>query len=147
LYVSQKARAFLENLQSSKKTGNGSKCLNLQEIEDRLEQIIRINGENEINKLRDRARIISEQLEMHKEFAKLNRLISALLTTKSSKALSSPLAKARAFGKPYDPSRLELFETLFRELKQTEFPFRIEKNNTINSFKNFAFLKVIFQLY
>ena len=96
----------------------------MPEIEERLEQIIRVNGEVEINKLRDQARGISEQLGMQHEFEKLNRLISALLTTKPSKILSSPLAKSRAFGKPYDPARVELFETLFRELQQIEFPYR-----------------------
>jgi hypothetical protein len=144
LYVSQKARAFLENLQATKKLGSASKCLSLPEIEERLEQIIRVNGEEEINKLRDQARRISEQLGMQQEFEKLNRLISALLTTKTSKILSSPLAKARAFGKPYDPSRMELFETLFRELQQIEFPYREEKNTTPTSFRNFAFFESYF---
>ena len=147
LYASQKARAFLENLQATKKLGSESKCLSLPEIEERLEQIIRVNGEEEINKLRDQARILSEQLELQQEFEKLNRLISALLTTKTSKILSSPLAKARAFGKPYDPARLELFETLFRELKQTEFPYREEKNTTPTSFRNFAFFESYFSNY
>jgi hypothetical protein len=147
LYASHKARAFLENLQTSKKLGSESKCLSLPEIEERLEQIIRVNGEEEINKLRDQARILSEQLEMQKEFEKLNRLISALLKTKTSKILSSPLAKSRAFGKPYDPARLELFETLFRELKQTEFPHREEKNTTPSSFRNFAFFESYFSNY
>jgi hypothetical protein len=108
LYASQKARAILENLQASKKLGGASKCLSLPEIEERLEQIIRVNGEDEINKLRDQARILSMQLEMPKEFEKLNRLIGALLTTKTSKFLSSPLAKARAFGKPYVIGKLKL---------------------------------------
>ena len=147
LYVSQKARAFLENLQTSKKLGSASKCLSLPEIEERLERIIRVNGEDEINKLRDEARAIAEHLKMPKEFDKLNRLISALLTTKTSKILSSTLAKARAFGKPYDPTRLELFETLFIELKQTEFPYREEKNNTPTSFRNFAFFESYFSNY
>jgi hypothetical protein len=147
LYVSQKARAFLENLQSTKKLGSASKCLSLPEIEERLEQIIRVNGEDELNKLRDKARGISEQLGMQKEFEKLNRLISALLTTKTSKILSSPLAKARAFGKPYDPARMELFETLFRELQQIEFPYREEKNTTPTSFRNFAFFESYFSNY
>jgi len=147
LYASQKARAFLENLQASKKLGSESKCLSLPEIEKRLEQIIRVNGEEEINKLRDQARVLSEQLDLQQEFKKLNRLISALLTTKTSKILSSPLAKARAFGKPYDPARLALFETLFRELKQTEFPFREEKNTTPTSFRNFAFFESYFSNY
>ena len=147
LHASQKARAFLENLQASRKLGSESKCLSLPEIEERLEQIIRVNGEVEINKLRDRARDLADKLEMPEEFERLNRLISALLTTKTSKILSSPLAKARAFGKPYDPARLELFETLFRELKQTEFPFREEKNTTPTSFRNFAFFESYFSNY
>lgn len=147
LYASQKARAFLENLQVTKKIGNDSKCLTFPEIEERLEQIIRVNGESEINKLRDQARAVSEELGMPKEFERLNRLIGALLTTKTSKILSSPLAKARAFGKPYDPARLELLETLFRELKNTEFPYRIEKNITPTSFRNFAFFESYFSNY
>ena len=147
LYVSQKARAFLENMQPSKKLGSASKCLSLPEIEERLEQIVRVHGEDEINKLRDQARAIAEKLEMSKEFEKLNRLIGALLTSKTSKILSSPLAIARAFGMPYDPARLELFETLFRKLKNTEFPFREEKNNTPSSFRNFAFFESYFSNY
>ena len=147
LSASQKARAFLENLQATKKLGSESKCLSLPEIEERLEQIIRVNGEVEINKLRDQAREISEQLSMQQEFEKLNRLISALLTTKTSKILSSPLAKARAFGKSYDPARMELFENLFRKLQQIEFPYREEKNTTPTSFRNFAFFESYFSNY
>lgn len=147
LFVSQKARAFLENLQASKKIGSASKCLSLPEIEEKLEEIIRVNGEDEINKLRDRARIIAVHLKMHSEFEKLNRLISALLTTKTSKILHSSLAKARALGKPYDPSRVELFEILFRALKQSEFPFREEKNDTVSSFRNFSFFESYFSNY
>lgn len=147
LSASQKARAFLENLQATKKLGSESKCLSLPEIEERLEQVIRVHGEVEINKLRDQARRVSEQLGMQQEFEKLNRLISALLTTKTSKILSSPLAKARAFGKPYDPARMELFETLFRELQQIEFPYREEKNTSPTSFRNFAFFESYFSNY
>lgn len=147
LFASQKARAFLENLQTSRKLGSASKCLSLPEIENRLEEIIRVTGEDEINKLRDRARVIAEQLDMHNEFKKLNRLISALLTTKTSKILSSPLAKARAFGKPYDPARVELFEMLFRALKNAAFPFRPDNNYTTTSFRNFAFFESYFSNY
>jgi len=147
LFVSQRPRAFLENLQASKKAGSASKCLSMPEIEERLEEIIRVNGEDEINKVRDKARLISVQLNMEKEFWKLNRLISALLKTKSSKILISPLAKARAFGMPYDPSRVDLFEILFRDLKKVEFPFREEKNTSPTSFRNFAFFESYFSNY
>ena len=147
LFVSQQARAFLENLQVSRQQGSESKTLTLPEIEAKLEQIVRVNGEDGINQIRDNSRVIAENLGMHSEFAKLNRLISALLTTKPSKILSSPIAMARAFGNPYDPARISLFETLFQYLKQNEFGNIPEINNDKTAFKNFAFFEAYFSNY
>lgn len=147
LFVSQQARALLENMQVSKRSGPDSKTLTLPEIEDKLEQVIRVHGEKGLNELRDKSRLIAQQLDMHVEFEKLNKLIGALLTTKPSKALKSPLAQARAFGLPYDPARLPLFEKLFRELNQHEFPNYAEKNTTPHSFRNFAFYESYFSNY
>ncbi|MDQ2864583.1 MAG: cell filamentation protein Fic, partial [Bacteroidota bacterium] len=89
-----------------------------------------IKGEAGLNELREKARAIAEKLNLKKEFEKLNKLISALLNTKPSKVLSSPLAIARSFGNPYYPARLPLFEKLFIELKQKEFKDLLEKNTT-----------------
>lgn len=147
LFVSQQERAFLENLQVSRQLGPESKTLTLPEIEAKLEQIVRVNGEDGINKVRDNARVIAEKLGMQSEFAKLNRLISALLTTKPSKILSSPIAMARAFGHPYDPARISLFETLFQYLKQEEFGDFPEINTDTTAFKNFAFFEAYFSNY
>ena len=147
LYVSQKARAFLENLQASKTPGPKSKCLTLPELEEKLEQIIRVNGEAEINKVRDNAKSIAKVLNMQKEFERLNKMISALLTTHTSKILSSPLALARAFGFPYDPDRMKLFEELFRELQKREFKNRPDRNNSTKSFRNVAFFESYFSNY
>jgi Fic family protein len=147
LYASQKPRAFLENLQLSKNTGPTSKCLTLPEIEEKLEQIIRVNGEEEINKVRDSAKAIASKLKMEKEFKRLNKMISALLSTHTSKILSSPLAIARAFGAPYDPGRMKLFEELFRELQKREFKNRPDRNTTAKSFRNFAFFESYFSNY
>lgn len=147
VYASQRARAFLENLQISRKPGPDSKTLTYQEIEERLDQIVRINGEEELNKLRDRARDISKKLGMLKEFKKLDKIVSALLSTHTAKILLSPIATARAFGIPYDPQRLELFEKLFVELKHFEFRSFEEKNTELNSFKYFAFFEGYFSNY
>ncbi len=147
LMVSQKERAFLENLQVSRRPGPDSKTLTFPQIEEKLEQIIRVNGEDELNRLRDRAREISEEIGMQKEFKKLNQMISALLTTKASSILKSPVATARAFGVPYDPARVELFEILFRELKQQEFKNFEEQNTTTGSYRNFAFYESYFSNY
>ncbi len=147
LFASQKARAFLENLQVTKNPGPASKTLTLPEIEEKLEQIIRANGEEEINKVRDSAKVIAKKLKMQKEFDKLNKMISALLNTHPSKILSSPIAIARAFGTPYDPGRLKLFEDVFRELQKTEFKNRPDKNTSLKSFRNFAFFESYFSNY
>lgn len=147
LMVSQRERALLENLQESRQTGNDSKTLAYPQIEEKLEKIIRVNGEDELNAVRDRAREISEEIGMQKEFEKLNRIISALLTTRSANELKSPEAAARAMGSPYDPARLQLFEMLFRELKQQEFKNRNEQNTTTQAYRNFAFYESYFSNY
>jgi len=147
LMVSQRERALLENLQTSKRPGSDSKTLPFPQIEEKLEQIIRVNGEDELNKVRDRARTISEEIGMQKEFKKLNQLISALLTTKPSDILKSPVATARAYGQPYDSNRIALFEYLFRELQQQEFKNLEEQNSTTGAYRNFAFYESYFSNY
>ncbi len=147
LYVSQKERAFLENLQVSRQTGPQSKTLTLSEIEQKLESIVSVNGEGELNKVRDRAKAISQELGMQSEFEKLNKMISALLATKPSKILSSPIAIARAYGNPYDKYRIQLFEKLFKALRQKEFPSRPDQNRSTAAFQNFAFFEAYFSNY
>ena len=147
LKVSQRERALLENLQVSRRPGPNSKTLAYPEVEEKLEQIIRVNGEKELNAVRDKAREIAEELGMQSEFEKLDKIVSALLATHPSKILKSPVAAARAFGTPYDPARIELFELLFRELKQHEFQNRPEKNTSTKAFRNFAFYESYFSNY
>jgi hypothetical protein len=147
LYCSQLERALLENLQESRQPGPESKTLTLPEIEERLEKVIRIKGESGLNELRDKAKKISESLTMQKEFEKLNKLISALLTTHPSKKLTSPLAIARALGFPYDSGRLPIFEKLFVELQQQVFKPMPDQNQSMRSFRNFAFFEAYFSNY
>ncbi len=147
LMVSQRERALLENLQVSRQTGSDSKKLAYPRIEEKLEKIIRVNGKEELNKVRNRARVISKELGMGKEFEKLNKIISALLTTRPAKELKSPVATARAIGNPFDPARMQLFKLLFKELKQQEFKFREEQNITTEAYRNFAFYESYFSNY
>jgi prophage maintenance system killer protein len=147
LFVSQQERAFLENMQISRQVGPTSKTLTLPEIENKLEQIVQVKGEEGLNQFRDKAREIAEKLEMNSEFEKLNKLISALLTTKPSKILTSPIAVARALGNPYDKHRIELFEKLFIELQQQPYKDRKDINTETNAFRNFAFFEAYFSNY
>jgi len=147
LFVSQQERAFLENLQPSRKSGPESKTILISELENKLEKIVQVKGEEGLNQIRDKAKVIADKLGMQSEFEKLNKLISALLSTQPSKILSSPRAIARAFGNPYDQSRIDLFEILFQELKQREFKNVIDRNTTNPAFQNFAFFESYFSNY
>lgn len=147
LYVSSEPRAFLENLQPSKSRSATDKCLGQKELEERLERKIQANGEETINHLRDEARELAPMLEMEKEFAVLDQLIGALLSTKSSKSLTSSLAIARAMGEPYDAERVHLFTILFDALKANDFPSYPEQNKTEPSYRNFAFFESYFSNY
>lgn len=147
LFVSSKERAFLENLQITKKTGPDSKSLSIPQIEEKLDDILRINGEEGLNRIRDKAKELSFILGMKKEFELLNKIIGALLSTKPSKILKSGLALSRASGFPYDRNRIELFEVLFSYLYNNEFKDRSENNISPNSFRNFAFFEAYFSNY
>lgn len=147
LYVSQEARAYLENFQSSRKSDNHSKILPREVIEAKLDKIIRVRGEEELNTLRDQARSIAKELDMKKEFDKLNKLISALLSTNSHKLLSSPLSKARVLGFPYDPARIDLFNHLYEYVAPKKYPALKDQNNSKQAYQNFSFYESYFSNY
>jgi len=147
IYASSEWRWLLENMQISRKKGSESKNFPVEYIEDRLEKIIIREGETGINRFRDKAKEIAKQLEFEDEFCKLNSIISALLKTHHSKVLSSPSAKARAAGMPFDSKRVELFEVLYNKLKNYYFPERAEKNLSENSFRLFSFFEAYFSNY
>ncbi|HEY8937383.1 MAG TPA: Fic family protein [Cyclobacteriaceae bacterium] len=146
LYASQEARAFLENLQETRKNNEERKNLSLPEIEERLETLVRTKGEQNLNVLRDTAREISTALQMQKEFRKLNQIITDLLSTGKSKNLISPIALARSLGEPVDPARIKLFESLYEELAGKIFP-EYKEPSTTNSYKTFAFFEGYFSNY
>lgn len=147
LFIACPERAFLENLQSSYQKKEGAKCLPQSFIEDKLEKTIRINGESAINALRDKARDIAVHLGMMDEYVRLDKIIGALLSTRDSRILTSPLATARVFGEPYDPLRYELFQTLFSALNAEIFVEYHEINSTMEGYRNFAFFESYFSNY
>jgi hypothetical protein len=147
LYVASEPRRFLENLQITKKAGPDSKTLSVPQIEEKLDDILRIKGEEGLNLLRDKARKLSGILDMQREFESLNKIIGALFTTKPSKILKSDLALSRAAGLPYDRNRIEIFELLFNYLHNNNFKEQPEKNVTPKSFRNFAFFEAYFSNY
>jgi Fic/DOC family len=144
LFLSSMARAFLDNMAASRKRGGVvSRTLTRVEIEARLDDVIRRNGTDGLNALRDEAKRIAPLIDRVAEFAALDRLIGALLGIRDDK-LASERAKARGAGTPFDPERLKLFEALHIELRSTA-PFsRPAEQRTAGARSVLAFYEAYF---
>ncbi len=112
LFLSSQARACLENIKPSRaRMTESSRTLSRQELEEKLEGILRGSGMDILNHLRDEASRISQSLGLIKEYKIFDKLIGSLLGTKSSK-LESAVGIARLSGLAYDPKRLHLLAQL-----------------------------------
>lgn len=118
LRLSSPARAFLENMRPSRARSGVSRTLSRHEIEERLDEILRRNGEEVLQCLRDEVRIVGQQLGLQDEFHRLDALIGSFLGTRKT-ALKSSVAIARAAGLPYDPQRLDILQRLHTEVAGT----------------------------
>ena len=106
--------------------------------------MLSLRGEHRLNGLRDTCRALAGLLDMATEFKRLDDIISALLGTRTAHWLSARSALARAAGRPHDPARLELFETLFAALNREVFAVVSDPAATGESRENFAFFEAYF---
>jgi hypothetical protein len=124
LRLSSMPRAYLENMRNSRgRQGSVPRTLSKAEMEERLDTLIRRGGEDEINRVRDDARAVADQLNMQEEFDALNEMIGSLLGTRDGE-MQSVAGRARQRGVPFDPQREGLFLDLFSALKETVIPSR-----------------------
>ena len=147
LGVSSRARALLENLEPDRTQGGVDKCLGVEAVEELLDAEFSAGGEAALNKLRDESRAIAYTVGHASEFARLDKMIGALLSTRPTDVLKSPVAIARAAGEPFDSSRVELFGTLLEHLGRLEFPDYPDANVTDSAFATFAFFESYFSNY
>lgn len=144
LFQSQYERRLLENLQISK--GKVLKALGREAVEQELYHRLMRSNEKELNRIRDRARLISKRTGMDKEFVLLDGIIGALLTTHPVKKLSTAAAKALARGEPYDPARIEMFESLAIDLsKETYREHKMPRDK--ETWLNLSFFEAYFSNY
>ena len=136
-------RAFLENL--SRGRASRSRVLPIEEIEASLEKILHVGGEVELNRLRDRAREIADELGWKAEIKRLDGVIGTLLGTRKGK-VSSSIAQARAAGEPFDASCLERMQLLFADLR-IALPRTLDSFTAEDHFKNKAFFESYFSNY
>ena len=138
------ARAWLENMRPSRARGQRvARTLSREEIEGRLDALLRRQGEAALNRLRDEAREIAPQLGLEEEFEAFNELIGTLLGTRDTD-VKSAVSKARAAGQPFDPERIRLFEALFAALRETIPTDRPAPKRTGEANANLSFFEAYF---
>ncbi|MGI4869865.1 MAG: Fic family protein [Janthinobacterium lividum] len=144
LYFASETRALLENFQLGRTRGGISKTLPPAAVEEYLERLLRVRGEEGLNELRDQARGLAISLGWEPELARLQQVIAALLATAPSRLLTSPVARARVLGLPYDPDRAALFSTLLTALRQAPLPNRPDPAPQPPAYYELAFFEAYF---
>ena len=140
---SSQARAFLENL--STRSSARSRGIPIEHLEARLEQILHLGGEAELNQLRDRAREIARELGWKRELERLDDLIGTLLGTRTG-SVSSEIARARASGEPFDAACFERLQLLFADV-HGPLPRIEDAFEAPDHFRNKAFFESYFSNY
>ena len=144
LYLSSVARAYLDNMAPSRRrNGEATRTLSREEIETRLDDLIRRNGPDGLNAIRDEARRIAPIIGREQELHALEMLIGTLLGTRDVR-LVSERAQARHAGMPYDPDRVTLLETLHRELRSTAPITRLTQGRTAEGRASLSFFEAYF---
>ena len=144
LFISLTARAYLDNMRVSRGRGNSlPRTLTRRELEERLDKLIRLSGEQAVNKLRDDVRAIAIKLDMHNEAQAFDELVGALLGTRDT-ILSSPEGKARKSGSPFDPERLILFQSLYAALRNSPPVTRLAQQRSAEATATLAFFESYF---
>lgn len=146
LYLASRPRYFLENLLPSREREAVARTIGREAIENRLADILRVNGEGALNRIRDEARTIATALKLEDQFRTLDGLISGMLSSRMVD-LVTPVARAYAAGEPYDPARLSLFEALFAALRIAPWPSRPVRSDIAAAFYNTAFFDAYFSNY
>ncbi len=145
IHVSSQARAFLENLSTTKATVMRS--LSRVELETRLEAILKAKGELALNQIRDRAREIATDFDWQREFKKFDQMIGALLGTRPETVLTTATGRARARGRAYDSERVARLDLLFGELRATPLKQHRDQFVAKDHFNNKAFFEAYFSNY
>lgn len=115
LHLPSEARLLVENMQPSRARRGAARTASRQELEDKLETILTIRGEDGLNQVRDAAREVGVRLGLVRESQALEQVIGAILGTRAA-TLTSARVLARQRGLPCDPAALTRLEALAAEL-------------------------------
>ena len=116
LYLSSWPRRFLENVRPSRARTGVSRTLSAVELERQLQAVLVNQGEEELNRLRDEARELSQEVGAEREGERLALIIGALLGTGTDRLVTASARALRA-GAGWDERRLPLFDELMGALR------------------------------
>ncbi|MEM9461239.1 MAG: Fic family protein [Myxococcota bacterium] len=146
-FQSSPARAYLENLDYTRRTSGVSWILSREEIEARLEEYLQRYGEDRLNELRDQAKTLAPQLDMHEGLVALDEIIGGLLNTRTTR-MTAPTAIARQAGLPFDRHRVSLFEALASLLLERHGEVARPRGAMLShEFQHLAFIDAYFSNY
>lgn len=145
LFLASQSRWLLENMATGR--GVSQRVLSQEVLEVELDKLLSVRGEHRFNQLRDACRTLANKIGREKEFKRLDGIMGALLGTHENKKLHGQLALARAAGRPYDPDRLALFDTLFNRLRTEALPEVTATAKAGVARENFAFFESYFSNY
>jgi len=140
LRIASPARIALDNIRPSRARSGVARTLRGEKLEERLDRLARVRGDQALNELRDSARTIAPMLDAETQFAQLDNLIGALQGTHEAK-LRTSAARARGAGLGYDIERLRHFEILRAELANQNFTERLSPEDPE---RLFAFFEAYF---
>lgn len=115
LQITEEARTLLDNLRPSRARNGVARTAGNQAVFEYLDRILKANGEDALNKLRDQARDISASLDLRDEYEQFAKIVGTLLGTQKAD-VPGDLAASYLKGTPYDVNRIALFEILRSEL-------------------------------
>ncbi len=145
LFLASDPRRFLENLTRGR--GWSGRVLPQESVEAALDRILMVGGQRRLNQLRDQARAIAPALGYETQLERLEVLIGALLGSQDAKYLQAKQALPCAAGRPYDPQRLEVFDSLFAALNRTALEDVADRASAGTALESFAFYEVYFSNY
>lgn len=145
LFLASQPRWLLENVATGR--GVSERVLPQDVLEAELDKMLSIRGADRFNQLRDACRTLAQALGREKEFKRLDAIMGALLRTDESKKRYGKQVLARAAGRPHDPDRLSLFDTLFSRLRSEALPEVAATAEAGVARENFAFFEAYFSNY
>ena len=153
VYWASTARALLEAARPSRARRGTARGYRHDELEAWLDRHLQLGGEDELNRLRDHMRDLTDAtgtpaaLNAAVEWALLDRLIGALLCTRTDYTFTAPTARARLAGRPYDQHRADRMRALHAKLSIRTFRGIPDPAPTGRAADNLAFFDAYFSNY